>query len=583
VRAGEFSFAVLLDEDSSMRMYGGVGSTRGLGAELACWVETLAQEGPIASFGLGRWDARVWLDEMREDCPRVRFPQRHLVTLWFLDGRFAARDARAGDAGRRRDAERMREAFRRLREETRATGRDLARSVIEPQRVHDAICGADWRQSVRRSPVRLGAGTIPVGALGGRAVNDPLELATVLRGSREIRTPLDELDGVRAVVTGIAPNAPDREVARATRRAEMAEVDVDVDAVLDQVTQGPPITSEAGRAERALVAQRGATVLPRGIVVEREHKQLMAIERLGEDRDVAIELVNEVGKLVDRLTTEWTTPELEKRLLHTVKGNAALFGLSAFAARCHEIEDAMALDGRRMSDHEASSLRWAWKTIHHRLWRFIDVAEGSVRRDVEASGLESLAVRFQRIAEQARELARWLGKDPVRVQIEDGGFHVDRDSWAPFWSAFGHAVCNAIDHGIEDSAERARLGKGAGRLTLRSYLGERAVVLELSDDGRGIAWDAVRVRVRAAGLPAETHGDLVAALFRDGISTRSQVTELSGRGVGLGVLAEACRTMGCTVTVESRPGQGTTMRFELPAGLTTSSSGSPSRSPDAAP
>jgi HPt (histidine-containing phosphotransfer) domain-containing protein len=350
-----------------------------------------------------------------------------------------------------------------------------------------------------------------------------------------------------------------------------------------------PIADEAGRLERMLVVLSDVTEALRRVETEREQKQLMAIfENLSEDRAGVVEFLREATAIVGELATGTTTPEAEKRLLHTLKGNASIFGLSVLAARCHEIEDAMALDGRRMTDDQRHALEAAWRALDHKLSRFIDVGDGFVQvrkaeldtvlaalrrddhpsaHDVELWSLESLRVRFQRIGDQARVLAARLGKDPVRVCIDDGAVHIDSNAWMPFWSAFVHVVRNSIDHGIEPAEERARLGKGAGTLTLRSYLRADRLVFEFSDDGRGIVWDSVRDKARAAGLPTETRSDLVAALFHDGVSTLSNASEVSGRGVGLGAVAEVCRTMGCEITVESLPGQGMTMRFELPGTL----------------
>ena len=177
----------------------------------------------------------------------------------------------------------------------------------------------------------------------------------------------------------------------------------------------------------------------------------------------------------------------------------------------------MVLDTRAMTPHERDGLAMAWDALHRKLSRFIDVGDGvvQVRRteidaalaalrrdghpvahDVELWGLESLRVRFQRIGDQARALAERIGKGPVRVHTEHGGVHVDAETWSPFWAAFVHVVRNAIDHGFEDAAERAALGKGIATLTLRSYLRAGTLVIELADDGRGIAWDQLRDKAR---------------------------------------------------------------------------------------
>ena len=239
-----------------------------------------------------------------------------------------------------------------------------------------------------------------------------------------------------------------------------------------------------------------------------------------------------------------------------------------------------------MTGAERAGLAGVWRDLHHNLARLTDAGEGMIRvghadfdamlralrrdghplaDDLELWRLEALKLRFERIGEQARLLAARLGKSPVRIEIDHGGVYTDSSTWAPFWAAFVHVVRNAIDHGFEEHTERARLSKGVATLTLRSYLRDTRLVFEFSDDGRGIAWDRVRERARAAGLPTHTRDDLVAALFHDGISTRSNAVETSGRGVGLGALADVCRAMGCEITVDSSPGVGTLFRFDLPS------------------
>ena len=93
---------------------------------------------------------------------------------------------------------------------------------------------------------------------------------------------------------------------------------------------------------------------------------------------------------------------------------------------------------------------------------------------------------------------------------------------------------------------------------------ERAVRIVVTDDGRGIDWSAIAAKAEAMGLPSGTHEDLVAALFVDGLTSRTEVTDLSGRGVGLGALRHACRALGGSITVESEKGRGTTFRCEIP-------------------
>ena len=98
-----------------------------------------------------------------------------------------------------------------------------------------------------------------------------------------------------------------------------------------------------------------------------------------------------------------------------------------------------------------------------------------------------------------------------------------------------------------------------------------AFVLSISDDGRGIDWDKLAQKAAAAGLATNTRADLERALYADAISTRDQVSETSGRGVGLGAVWGAVTGLGGRMEVESTAGQGTTFRIVLPWPASTES------------
>jgi two-component system chemotaxis sensor kinase CheA len=179
--------------------------------------------------------------------------------------------------------------------------------------------------------------------------------------------------------------------------------------------------------------------------------------------------------------------------------------------------------------------------------------------------LEPTRIRLRRIAEQAEALAARLGKGPIAVDIESNELRLAPERWASFWSAAVHVVRNAIDHGLGDPEARSLAKQAGGRLVLRTRLQDDAFTIEFSDNGRGIAWDAVKRKAASLGLPTRTRADLVQALFADGLSTRDSVTDVSGRGIGLGAARSACQELGGTVEVESEEGQGTTIRFVWPA------------------
>jgi two-component system chemotaxis sensor kinase CheA len=162
------------------------------------------------------------------------------------------------------------------------------------------------------------------------------------------------------------------------------------------------------------------------------------------------------------------------------------------------------------------------------------------------------------------------------------------DEWSEFFNASIHVLRNSIDHGLELPEDRRAHGKpDAGRIELRTSLDREHFRVEFSDDGRGIDWTGVERQARRLGLPTTTEDDLIEALFADGLSTRQGVSELSGRGVGLGAVRQACRALGGDVEIESTQGLGTTFRFVWPAQVVTRHFGplpsSPGRAAQPAP
>jgi two-component system chemotaxis sensor kinase CheA len=350
-----------------------------------------------------------------------------------------------------------------------------------------------------------------------------------------------------------------------------------------------PIAGEHDQLERMLLVMSDVTEVRLRQRSEREQLQLMAlVERVGQDRNGVLEFMRESQELLRELEREEPDRDLERRRIHTLKGNCSLFGVSVVSALCHEIETALELDQRRLSEEEQRELRSAWSDLERRLLPFLDTKTSTlqvIQRDFEAAlqklqrenhplvqelemwTLEPLELRFQRIGEHADRLAQRFNKGALRIRNEHGGFRVAGEAWAGFWAAFAHAVRNAVDHGIESSDERHAAGKDVATLTLRAYPSGGRFVFEFSDDGRGIAWDKIRAKALLAGLPAETPEDLAAALFACGISSKDSADELSGRGIGMPALQQACRALGGAISVESTPGQGTTWRFDFPAEL----------------
>jgi two-component system chemotaxis sensor kinase CheA len=135
-----------------------------------------------------------------------------------------------------------------------------------------------------------------------------------------------------------------------------------------------------------------------------------------------------------------------------------------------------------------------------------------------------------------------------------------------FWGSLIHVVRNAVDHGLESEEERVARGKPAmGSVVLRtSQLSGSGFCIELSDDGRGIDFNALRAIATQRGVAATSNSELIELMFHDGVTTKEQASEMSGRGVGLGAVVSACRAAGGMVDVDTSEGKGSLFRFAFP-------------------
>jgi two-component system chemotaxis sensor kinase CheA len=180
---------------------------------------------------------------------------------------------------------------------------------------------------------------------------------------------------------------------------------------------------------------------------------------------------------------------------------------------------------------------------------------------------------FRRFPRMVRDVSRQCGRE---VELAVSGLETDLDKGIldAIAEPLTHLVRNAISHGIESTEERKKLGKPAqGVVRLNAYHQGNQVVVEVSDDGRGI--DAQKIRSKAIELGlmgAEeaakmTEAETLNLIFRPGFSTAEQVTEVSGRGVGMDVVQSVLHRLKASVSVETKVGQGTTFRLKLPLTL----------------
>jgi two-component system chemotaxis sensor kinase CheA len=319
---------------------------------------------------------------------------------------------------------------------------------------------------------------------------------------------------------------------------------------------------------------------------EREQRELVALfQRISVDRAGVEEFLTEAASLVAAIRNE-AEPAAQKRLVHTLKGICAIYGLESYAELTHQVESDLATHETGLSDEQRNTLVSLWKEAMQRVGKLL----GSARRDVvevERSELDALLSRaqtdipssellplladwardpierrFERLSQQASGLARRLDKPDPKVIVRANGIRVESTGFSAFWSAMVHVVRNAVDHGIESGEARLLRGKPeAGTLELSAQRTDGKLLIVMRDDGPGVCWERVREKAVAAGLPHATHDELVEALFTDGLSTKDEVSAISGRGVGLSALRKSVKDLGGSIQIESTEGEGTCFVF----------------------
>jgi two-component system chemotaxis sensor kinase CheA len=352
-----------------------------------------------------------------------------------------------------------------------------------------------------------------------------------------------------------------------------------------------PIVTEGELSKLMLVISDVTSEIERERAEESQKEFLHIFKRVRDDKTAVAEFVQEADVLVQRLenaTHSAIDMAAVRHTIHTLKGNCGVFGLGGIARVCHELESEIDETGTMPRSERLQVLFERWSTFTVNLAPLlgqadndsIDVAgpdyelfkqrlmDGTPRAELLAMvsdwRLEPTSRRLARVAEQLQAVAKRLGKNVV-VEIESHELRLDPTHWSPFWAAFIHSVRNALDHGIESPEVRVGLGKsesGLVRLSTQAVLND--LVIELRDDGAGMDWERIAAKARALGWPHHDQADLTEALFRDGFSTNDQVTETSGRGVGMGALRAACQALDGTVEIESIKGRGTTLRCRFP-------------------
>jgi len=187
--------------------------------------------------------------------------------------------------------------------------------------------------------------------------------------------------------------------------------------------------------------------------------------------------------------------------------------------------------------------------------------------DMRLIPLKKVVGKFPRLV---RDLARELDKD-IEFEIEGEDIELDRTILTEISDPLMHILRNSVDHGIESPEEREQAGKSrTGHITLRASRERDHVIIEVEDDGAGLDVDGIREKAIEKGvrspeeLDAMDDSAVYDLVFHPGFSTADEVTDTSGRGVGMDVVHDTVSQLDGSVSVDSEPGEGTTVSLRLP-------------------
>ncbi|MFA5182565.1 MAG: chemotaxis protein CheA [Syntrophales bacterium] len=187
-----------------------------------------------------------------------------------------------------------------------------------------------------------------------------------------------------------------------------------------------------------------------------------------------------------------------------------------------------------------------------------------------STGLRMIPIKqtFQRMSRLVRDLAKGAGKS-VAIEPVGEDTEIDRNMVDEIYNPLVHLVRNAVDHGIDTPEERIRSGKPEkGLIELKAYHRGGNIVIEISDDGRGLNKDKILQKAIKNGVATEndnlTDYEIYRLILLPGLSTAEQVTDISGRGVGMDVVKQAVEKLRGKIDITSIPGKGTTFITSFP-------------------
>jgi two-component system chemotaxis sensor kinase CheA len=309
--------------------------------------------------------------------------------------------------------------------------------------------------------------------------------------------------------------------------------------------------------------------------------------------DAVLAVIDRIGELVQALETgESLASENDEHLIAALSGASAVPAI-ADAADGPEPEARKSIRSIRLSvdlldrmmsavsdavlarNELARRLRDAPRDIAvEAAFERVSTCIAEIRDGITRTRMQRIDSLFSGLPRMVRDLAADLGKK-VRLDVDGGDVELDREMIEMIRDPLTHIVRNAIDHGIETPDDRIAAGKKAvGSLCVSARQTGNQILIEVSDDGRGIDGDALVRSAKGAGLLSAEQAERLspaqklALVFTPSLSTAERITAISGRGVGMDVVRANIERIGGVIDIDSRPKQGVRLRIRVPLTLT---------------
>ncbi|MFW6034795.1 MAG: chemotaxis protein CheA [Halothermotrichaceae bacterium] len=334
-------------------------------------------------------------------------------------------------------------------------------------------------------------------------------------------------------------------------------VEIDNDITIDDLTENFEDGMDMTLADKKI----GEILVERGIVAEEDIKEaLEQQDKLGE----ILEKEGKVAKSQLKSALEDQNKSKNRKKKSTIKVNTnklelmmnSMAELVISQAKVRELALRRAKDGER-------ELLTALESVDNKI--------RSLQEEIMNVRMIPIGNTFLRFRRLVRDLARELGKE-VKLNISGKNTELDKVVTEKIVDPLKHMIRNSVDHGIEAPEIREKKGKpGKGTISLNAYHQEGNIVIEIADDGQGLDPETIRKKAAVAGIISEdkqlSDEDVYQLIFEPGLSTSTEITETSGRGVGMDVVKTNIEQLRGTINIDSKKDQGTTFTIKLPLTL----------------